>query len=315
MFKRRLAQFFASMVLLFSHQANAQQVLIVADASRKTPIEGARLYVKGSGYALRSDVNGRVEIPAEYRKATLQVRAKNYRSKEVRLPLKNAAAILLEYDAALVNLEERKLKFTRADTLRGSYGPYRANNDVLFYDLNVRLDIAKKYVSGSNLIRFKMLQDGARIQIDLFDNMQVDSILFAGKKLGFKREFNAVFVDFPETLQAGKIYEVAFHYSGHPLETGRFGGIAFKQDSLGHPWIYTACQGTGASLWWPNKDQQPDEVDSMNIRIAVPSNLSAISNGRFQNKIELGDGDTRWDWKVHYPINNYSVSLNIAQYT
>lgn len=287
----------------------------IFDATHKTPIAGARLYVQGSGYALRSDVEGRVVIPVAYRKATLKIRAKNYRAQEVRLPLKKEQKILLHYDDALVNAEERKLKFTRADTLRGSYGPYRANYDVLFYDLNVRLNIAEKYLSGSNLVRFEMLRPDTRIQMDLFDNMQVDSILFEGKKLDYAREFNAVFVDFPATLQSNKIYEIAFHYSGHPKEVGRFGGIVFKQDSLGNPWIYTACQGTGASLWWPNKDQQPDEVDSMRISIAVPSELSAISNGRFQSKIDLGDGYTRWHWKVHYPINNYSVSLNIAKYT
>ncbi len=306
---------FMSIMLIFSSNVPAQQILTIADASRKTPIEGARLYVKESGYALRSDVNGRVEIPKEYRKATLKIRAKNYRPQEVRLPLKNAAPVLLQFDSSLVNLEERQLKFTRADTLRGSYGPYRANNDLLFYDLNVRLDIGEKYLSGSNLIRFKMLKDDARVQIDLFANMRVDSILFDGRKLSYTREFNAVFIDFPQTLQAGKTHEIVFHYSGHPKETGRFGGIAFKQDSLGNPWIYTACQNLGASLWWPNKDQQPDEVDSMSISIAVPSELSAISNGRFQNKTDLGDGYTRWHWKVHYPINNYSVSLNIAKYT
>lgn len=315
MFKLRLALLLAGMVWVSPCRLHAQEILTIADAVTKTPIEGARLYVQGNGYALRSEVNGRVEIPPEFRKAVLKIRAKNYRAQEVKLPLKKDAPILLEYDAALVNAAERKLQFTRADTLRGSYGPHRANNDLLFYDLDVRLNIAEKYLSGSNLIRFKMLKDEARVQIDLFDNMKVDSILFKGKVLAFTREFNAVFIDFPATLQAGETYEIVFHYSGYPKETGRFGGIAFKQDSLGNPWIYTACQNTGASLWWPNKDQQPDEVDSMNIRIAVPSELSAISNGRFQNKTDLGDGYTRWHWRVHYPINNYSVSLNIAKYT
>jgi aminopeptidase N len=254
-------------------------------------------------------------IPAQFSKTTLSIRAKNYKPIEVRLPLKNASPLLLEFDSTRVNPIEQKLSFNRGDTLRGSYGPYRAKNDLLFYDLNIRLNIVEKYLSGSNLIRFKMLSDDARIQIDLFDNMQVDSIMYDGKKLNYAREFNAVFIDFPETLKAGEVYSIVFHYSGHPKETGRFGGIAFKQDSLGNPWIYTACQGTGASLWWPNKDQQPDEGDSMKISIAAPSDLVVVSNGRFQNKADLGDGFTRWDWKVHYPINNYCVSLNIAKYT
>ncbi len=303
--------------VLLSCSSFAQQAvtITIVDAQRKSPIEGARIYVKDHAWALRTNVNGRVAIPAKFSEATLSIRAKNYRPKEVKLPLKNTAPISLAFDSTRVNPVEKKLAFTRADTLRGRYGPYRANNDLLFYDLNIRLNIAEKYLSGYNTIRFKMLSDDSRIQIDLFDNMKVDSVLFNGKPLKYTREFNAVFVDFPETLKASQIYDVDFHYSGNPKETGRFGGIAFKQDSLGNPWIYTACQNIGASLWWPNKDQQPDEVDSMNISIAVPSDLTAISNGRFQNKTELGDGYTRWDWKVHYPINNYSVSLNIAKYT
>jgi aminopeptidase N len=302
-------------IFIFSSYAPAQQILIIADASRKTPIEGARIYVKDQAFALRSDVNGRVVIPEKFKKARLSIRAKNYQPLEVSLPLQDASPLLLTFDETRVNPIEKKLSFNRGDTLRGSYGAYRANNDLLFYDLNMRLNIAEKYLSGFNTIRFKMLADDRRIQIDLFDNMKVDSILFNGKPLKYTREFNAVFIDFPETLKAGQIYSIDFHYSGHPKETGRFGGIAFKQDSLGNPWIYTACQGTGASLWWPNKDQQPDEVDSMRISIAAPSDLVVVSNGRFQNKTDLDDGYTRWNWRVNYSINNYSISLNIAKYT
>jgi aminopeptidase N len=39
-----------------------------------------------------------------------------------------------------------------------------------------------------------------------------------------------------------------------------------------------------------------------------------VSNGRFIGKTDLGDGYTRWDWQVHYPINSYNVSLNIGKY-
>jgi aminopeptidase N len=52
----------------------------------------------------------------------------------------------------------------------------------------------------------------------------------------------------------------------------------------------------------------------MDISVSVPSNLSDISNGRFVGKTDLGDGYTRWDWRVRYPINNYNVSLNIGSY-
>jgi aminopeptidase N len=203
---------------------------------------------------------------------------------------------------------------TRADILRGAYGQYRANNDLLFYHLDVRVDPEKKFISGKNTIRFKMLKDDKRIQLDLQQPLNVDKILFGGAELKYEREFGAVFVDFPQTLRAGRLYSIDFYYSGNPLETGRFGGIAFRKDPSGHPWINTACEGIGASIWWPNKDQWRDEVQSMQISVSIPNDLVDVSNGKFIGKTDLGDGYTRWDWLVHYPINNYDVSLNIGNY-
>ena len=70
----------------------------------------------------------------------------------------------------------------------------------------------------------------------------------------------------------------------------------------------------GASVWWPNKDQWRDEVESMDLSVTIPSGLVDVSNGRLVGKKDLGDGTTRWDWRVSYPINNYCVSLNIGHY-
>jgi aminopeptidase N len=203
---------------------------------------------------------------------------------------------------------------THADILRGEYGPYRANNDLLFYHLDVRVDPEKKYLSGKVAIRFKMLQDATRIQLDLHPALQVDKILLGDTTLKYERDSGAVFVDFPTTLRTGRIYTVDFYYSGNPVETGRFGAITFKKDPSGHTWINTACEGIGASVWWPNKDQWRDEVESMEISVSIPNDLVDVSNGKFIRKTDLGDGYTRWDWLVQYPINNYDVSLNIGNY-
>jgi aminopeptidase N len=203
---------------------------------------------------------------------------------------------------------------SRADVLRGEYGRYRANNDLLSYHLDIRVDPDKKFISGRNAIRFKMLRDDSRIQLELFANLQVERILLGKAVLKYEREINTVWVDFPQPLKAGRTYTIDFHYSGNPKEIGRFGGITFKQDAGGHPWINTACEGDGSSVWWPSKDQWRDEPDEMRISIAVPNGLMNISNGKFAGKTDLGDGYTRWDWHVHYPINSYNVSLNIGRY-
>jgi aminopeptidase N len=204
---------------------------------------------------------------------------------------------------------------THANLLLGAYGPYRANNDLLFYHLDLRVDPEKKFIRGTNAIRFKMLQDGTRIQLELYPSLQIDKVAMGSTTLHHERDGGTFFVDFPKTLHSGRTYSIDVQYSGRPTETGRFGCFTFKQDTTGKPWINTACEETGASVWWPNKDQWRDEPQQgMLITVAVPNGLMDVSNGKFLGKKDLGDGYTRWDWRVHYPINNYDVALNIGNY-
>jgi aminopeptidase N len=220
----------------------------------------------------------------------------------------------LVYPSGGVGQQPPQTSPSRADILRGEYGPYRANNDLISYDLDVRVDPEKKFISGKNTIRFRMLNDATRIQLDLFSNLSVDKILQGSTELKYTRELNTVFVDFPAPLKKNSLQVIDFYYSGYPQETGRFGGISFKKDPAGRPWVTTACQGIGASIWWPNKDQQRDEVENMRLHVAIPSTLTDVSNGRLDGKTDLEDGYTRYDWSIHYPINNYCVSLNIGSY-
>ena len=233
----------------------------------------------------------------------------------VRSSVSAVAAFVIALSAVLpAQTSQESTAPTRADVLRGEYGPYRANNDLLSYRLDIRVDPVKQFLSGTNTIRFRMLKDDTRVQIDLYAYLNVDKILLGSTPLKYQRELNSVFIDFPQTLSAGRVYAIDFYYSGSPEPTARFGGITFKKDPAGRDWINTACEDVGASYWWPNKDQWRDEVENMEISVAVPNGLVDVSNGAFRGKTDLGDGYTRWDWQVHYPINNYDVALNIGAY-
>ena len=211
----------------------------------------------------------------------------------------------------------KPLTFTKADTLRGMLTPLRSSYDINYYHLDVRVDVANKAISGSNVFRFTAVHDIKQLQFDLFENLKIEKILYHSKELPYKREFNAVFLDFPETLKQGTKDEFTVFYSGKPTIAERApweGGFSFAQDKQGKPWVGVSCQGFGASSWWPTKDHQSDEVDSMMISISVPEGLMDVSNGRLRSTEKLNDGYTRYNWFVSYPINNYSVTANIADY-
>ncbi|SMG48646.1 M1 family metallopeptidase [Sphingobacterium psychroaquaticum] len=207
--------------------------------------------------------------------------------------------------------------FSKADSLRGTLTPLRTCYDIQYYHLDVKVDIPNKSISGTNLFRFKATTDFQKLQFDLFENLSVDKVTYHGRELPFSRAYNAVFVDFPQVIEKGRIDSFTVHYSGTPIAATRApwdGGFDWKKDSNGKPWVATACQGLGASVWWPNKDHQSDEVDSMLISVAVPTGLMNVSNGRLIKTEQLPDNYTKYHWKVVNPINNYNVALNIGDY-
>lgn len=207
--------------------------------------------------------------------------------------------------------------YTRQDTLRGALTPLRTCYDVLFYDLSVSVNFAERRIEGTNIIHYRATQDFTRLQLDLFDNLMLGSIRQGGVSLPYEREGNAVFVRFPTKQVKGQTYQLTVVYGGHPI-VARYppwdGGFTWKKDAAGQPWLGVSCQHKGASLWWPNKDHPSDEPDSMRIRVTVPTGLMAVSNGQLRSTTPLAGGQTLYNWFVSYPINNYCVTLNVANY-
>ena len=206
---------------------------------------------------------------------------------------------------------------SRADSLRGTLTPLRACYDINFYHLDVKIDIDQRSVSGSNEFVFTAMQDFNKLQFDLFDNLKVEKVLYKGTELKFSREYNAVYVNFPKTIKKGAKDRFTVFYSGNPRVAKNApwdGGFIFKKDAAGNPFVSVACQGLGASVWWPNKDHQSDEVDSLLISISVPEGLQEISNGRLGSITREADGYQKYNWFVGNPINNYSVSFYIGKY-
>ncbi len=208
---------------------------------------------------------------------------------------------------------------TRQDTLRGMLTPLRTSFDVTYYGLDVKIDPSNKSIKGKNRIQFKVVSDFNKMQIDLFPNMNIEKILFEdGTVCNYTREFGAVFITLPEKLKKGETHFIDFYYSGNPQVAKRppwDGGFSWRKDKEGNPWVVVTCQGTGASLWWPNKDHQSDEPDSMLLSVTVPSNLQDVSNGRLRSTKDLGNGWTKYNWFISAPINNYNVTVNIGKFS
>ena len=210
-------------------------------------------------------------------------------------------------------------EFGRSDSLRGYLSPLRNCYDVTYYHLDINVDPEEKFIKGYTEIHFNALESFQIFQIDLFENMNISQIIYKEKELDFTREFNAVFVDFKDTIELNTQAFITVFYDGYPREAINApwdGGFSWKKDKNGKDWIGVSCQGLGASSWWPNKDHQSDEPDSMLISCQIPYGLTCVSNGnlRLHDLRKSTMHFNTFHWFVSYPINNYDVSINIGDY-
>jgi aminopeptidase N len=156
------------------------------------------------------------------------------------------------------------------------------------------------------------------MQIDLQEPLEIDRVLQNGRQLSFTREGNGYFIDMDDMAPANATREIRIEYSGKPTIARRApwdGGLVWAKDSLNRAWIATACQGIGASVWWPLKDHQSDEPDSMRISLRVPEGMIGVSNGRLRERRPQVDGTEVFEWFVSNPINSYGVTMNVAHYS
>lgn len=212
----------------------------------------------------------------------------------------------------------QKKEFTRQDTLRGTLTPERSWWDVVEYEISVTPHFATRSIQGKNEISFTVVAAGSKMQIDLQEPMQVESVIWQGATLPLQRDGNVYFATFPQTLQPGSTEKVTVSFAGTPRAAKNApwdGGWIWKQDAQNRPWMSVAVQGLGASAWYPNKDHQSDEPDSGALfNITVPDTLIAVANGVFKNKENSGDSLTTYQWQVQNPINNYNLVPYIGKY-
>ncbi|MBC5841904.1 M1 family metallopeptidase [Flavobacterium sp. F-380] len=214
-------------------------------------------------------------------------------------------------------LSKSDIQFTRQDSLRGSITKERSWWDVKHYHLDIKVNPKDSTITGSNTIKYSVLESHDVMQIDLQQPMAISRVVQDGVNLKFKREGNVYFITMASPQKTAAIKELTVFYGGKPkvaINPPWDGGITWKKDANGKLFIASSCQGLGASVWWPNKDHMYDEVENMLISVNVPGDLVNVSNGRLQSVKTVKDGTKTYNWYVANPINNYGVNINIGDY-
>jgi aminopeptidase N len=208
-------------------------------------------------------------------------------------------------------------QFTHRDSLRGHLNENRKCFDVTFYDLNIDFNLTEKSIRGNNTIHYTAVNSHTQIQLDLFPELKIDSVKYLNKLLNHTRDSFSFLIHFNKKIEVNEKVVLTVFYHGIPKKAVKApwdGGFVYAKDSLNRPWVGVACEGLGASSWWPLKDHLSDEPDSMLTTFTIPKPMMAVGNGRLIHYKDINASIHSYTWAVSYPINSYNVTFNIAQY-
>ena len=188
--------------------------------------------------------------------------------------------------------------------------------DIVFYNIDLKVDPKKKIISGSTIITFFLYQKVKNIEIDLLKNYTISGTSINGTSLAFEQKNDKVYI--PNIgLKLFKEHSLEIKYVGKPPVSKNppwEAGIVWDEDSNGNPWVGVVCQSKGGHIWFPGKSNPNDKVEGAEIKITVPKSLKVVSNGILKS-IEPSSGYWHtWVWETNYPISSYNINFTIGDF-
>ena len=194
--------------------------------------------------------------------------------------------------------------------------PNTLNYDLRYQRLELQLDPAQQFVSGTVTSHFIPNQNLASIYFDLSDVLTVSEVKYHGNNLPFTQlSTKEVKIDFPANIAAATLDSLSIKYSGAP-GTGGSAGDAFTISTQGGtPALYTLSEPYSAQEWFPTKQSLNDKIEKVDIKINTPSQYNVASNGKLISETLLTGGRKLTYWQTNYAIPAYLIALGITNYT
>ncbi|PWH86796.1 M1 family aminopeptidase [Brumimicrobium oceani] len=189
--------------------------------------------------------------------------------------------------------------------------------DVHFYALDVTMDNLSTDIAGTSEIHGITNENLDSVLFELFSSFTISEIRVDNSPTPFNRIGSTIKV--PVNLLQNQNFKIAVDYNGTPpnSSTTPFGGSGMSNDSSpswGNQVTWSLSEPFSAYEWFPVKQDLRDKADSVSVKITVPNNCKAGSNGVLENVVNLGNGTSRYEWFHRHPIAYYLISVAVAEY-
>ena len=186
--------------------------------------------------------------------------------------------------------------------------PVRTELDILSYNIHIRIDPAKKSITGSNFIKINVLENIPDfISLDLA-GLSADSVLISGQPVSFTQSSDQLDIELSEPVRAGDSLAIKVFYSGKPLK-----GLYLTVNSYGDTVIYSHNEPYDARYWFPCNDHPADKA-LLEMNVDLPAGYKVLGNGDLVGNEGLADNWQRSSWHESFPVATYLISIAAARY-
>lgn len=189
--------------------------------------------------------------------------------------------------------------------------------DVHFYALDVTMDNLSTDIDGTGEIHGAAKEDLDSVLFELYSSFTITEIRLDDVSTPYNRSGSSIKV--PVNLTAGQNFKIAIDYNGTPPTQvsnplGGSGMTNATSPTWGAQVTWSLSEPFSAYEWFPCKQDLRDKADSVSVKITVPNNCKAGSNGILENVVDLGNGKSRYEWFHRHPIDYYLISIAISDY-
>lgn len=188
--------------------------------------------------------------------------------------------------------------------------------DIGYYKLNLDISPTQKYLKAEATISLKATTSISSFFLDLKNTLKVDSIKLDTKKIVFTHQANKINITLDKTYPSNQSLTLVVYYQGTPVASA-YGSFTFANHASGtpSPIVWTLSEPYGAPDWFPCKDTPADKADSSDVWITMPKQYVSVSNGSLLKVVDNNNDTRTYQWKNHYPIAHYLISIASTNYS
>ncbi|MCZ2083337.1 MAG: T9SS type A sorting domain-containing protein [Flavobacteriales bacterium] len=191
--------------------------------------------------------------------------------------------------------------------------PNTLNYDLQYQRMEVSLDPAVTYISGSVTSHFLSKESMSAIYFDFTNQIPVSEVTYHGLSLAFQQlSTKELKIDFPNSIPNNTLDSLTVHYSGVPDNIGRTYFYVGQQN--GSPVLSTLSEPYGAQNWFPTKQSMNDKIDRFDFKITTPDQYSVAANGLLKSETLLSGNRKLTFWRTQYPMAAYLAGLSIGDF-